>query len=919
MSRGQWAVVLMALGVAILLAQWSSVAKRFTASGEGDRSKHIVIWSNSGSPEMEKKAAERFMARNPDIRVDLHTAASTSFGNIINLSFLTGNPPDLLQVSATQLREYVYKGLLRPLDDLLAAELRRNPGFLDNRIGGELTVVRFRADPDDFYIRERERYPLQAARLINMDGRVIGFSQLGSADKVLTYNKRLFREAGARFPEAGLLDERGEPIPPRTWADLVRVAKVITEYGATFADPAQRPYGVVVQGQRPIDLHRGVGALALTAGSNGFDFVNGRFAYDDPAFLGALKVFCLLEAQGSVLPGTGTRFYEVPRTLLAQGRAAMLIDGPHAAFRGAQAAPIYKLDIGVAPVPVPDEASERLIGFPVGRGTMSRALGGSVGCVSSACRDPEAVWVWNQQNDSLEMQKDMMALAYGQPSTREAVEKIFLSEDPEAVEFRRTKLLPFQFDVYRVSEMAQPWPIAPLASPTQTDDYLRVLASAFATVQADHGVDLDAAIAQARAGLERYTAEINQALAASVARGDENPGRWTLPGFSPLEPRAATMAQMQRRPPGAEQLPAIRASLPASVRDEVHGFRPPWAGLPLAIVLGMIVLTLGGFLAWSMAGAARAGRPALGVFGAMRESWSAYVFIVPAVISLYLFVIYPALFQVWLSLHRGDGVDVSSMVYVGLDQFARILDDTTFTTQVVPRTLLYMVVVAVGEIAISLFLALLLNLPLRGVSAYRTAFFVPMVTSMAALSTVFICLFAGKDSVVNEALAGLGLLGPGAGRDLLDAPYALWTVMSIAIWHGLPYNTILCLAGLQSVDPSLYEAAKVDGAGAWRRFWSITMPQMRPIIVIILFNGLVGAARHFGTVYTMTEGGKGTEIVSTYIFRWGVSAIESQSDVGYASALGLAYALLLALLTSVNVWYMARRWRARLAVAEGRA
>jgi ABC-type sugar transport system permease subunit len=143
--------------------------------------------------------------------------------------------------------------------------------------------------------------------------------------------------------------------------------------------------------------------------------------------------------------------------------------------------------------------------------------------------------------------------------------------------------------------------------------------------------------------------------------------------------------------------------------------------------------------------------------------------------------------------------------------------------------------------------------------------------------------------------------------------------MAIGIWHGLPYNIILLLAGLQSISPDLYEAAKVDGANAWHRFWHITIPELLPILIVIAFQNFIGAARAFSLVLVLTEGGidHSSELVATYVFKWGFMRPEGRdADLGYASALGITYSLLLAALTFTNVMIIAKRWKRRLAAEQ---
>jgi ABC-type sugar transport system permease subunit len=348
-----------------------------------------------------------------------------------------------------------------------------------------------------------------------------------------------------------------------------------------------------------------------------------------------------------------------------------------------------------------------------------------------------------------------------------------------------------------------------------------------------------------------------------------------------------------------------------------------------------MVLVIGGWFA-IVALKARASRDhTVGrMLGEMRAGWHGYVFVLPGLVAIFAFAIYPSLYQFYLAFHKGDGLGV--MQYVGWENFRRILDftsddfDVDFWTKVVPNTLIYMGGTVFAQITVGLFFASLLNLPLKANRVYRVLFFVPLVTSLAIVSVIMIGLLRGPGSGLNEVLDWVGLgnlpywLGlveePGKAYDWLGPQTGLWLVMAVGAWHGLPARIILLLAGLQSIEPQLYEAAKVDGASAWQRFWHVTIPEILPILVVIAFMALVQAARAFSVVFVLTRGGPGdrsSELVATYIFKWGFMKPEGQeANLGYASALGIVYSLMLAALTFTNVMIVARRWKRRLASEE---
>lgn len=935
-----FAFFLMAIGAVILLAQWSVVTDRLVHEEGADRPKEITYWSSSGDPSLTRRIAQDFMEENPDVNVALHFRESGSMGEVIFVSFLSGTPPDIMDIPISQIRDYIADGMVRPIDDLLEAELARNPDYLELRLGRESEIFRWQTNPNDYYIRNRDRYPEQAARLINMHNRVVGFTQVGFP-RMMTFNQRLFREAAEVFPEAGLLDEGGNPVPPATWSELLRVAKVITEYGKTLEDGETRPYGVVLQGRQPRDIMRGITPLAAVAGSIGFNFEGdawvpsreekaGFYEYEHPAFLGALALLLQLEADGSVLPGTAGRHFEEPRTLIGEGRAAILIEDWHAALRAAITVPINRRDIGSAPIPVPDEAFAERFGLELGRGTNPAPMGQGVTVITSGAQHPEAVWRWLHHGLSVERQKRRMEMNLTLPTTWEAAERIFQPQTEEDRKWGEENLLPFQRMAWEVFGESAIWPIPPVHGPVRVDNPETILHRLFLEFQRSADKDIEQVLAEARAGLGRFSQEVNRDLAQRIKSGVHDPGAFTFAGWDPRNPTPFFLEQRNYVIEGTDEvLTEVRGDIPEEFRDLTYGFirSPGWPHL--AGILLLILMTILGFLAWRAWKDWSGGNPLLGqARREAKEQWYAYMFVFPAILSLFAFILYPSLYQFYLAMHSGTGLGV--LQTVGWEHFRTIFffEDTRFWTEVVPNTFRYMFLVAAGEVLIGLALAMVLVLPFKANRVYRTLFFIPLVTSLAAISIIFFGLLAGTDSTLNQILfhldgfwerfTGHRLYPEESARDFLNDPaLALYTVIGVAIWSGIPFNTILCMAGLQSISPDLYEAAKVDGAGPWRRFIYITIPQMLPILIIVIFNSLVGAARHFGTVYIMTEGEHGTEIASTYIFKWGFVRTDTQiPDIGYASALGLAYALLLGVFIIFNVWFIANRWKKRLAPAE---
>ena len=924
MGRTQIAILLATAGLIILLGQWPNMAAHL-AAGDAGRTTRVVQWSNSGSPEHERSLARDFEALHPHVRVELNFAQTDILSDTMFVSFLSGSPPDLLSVSQSDMRELIAAGMIRPLDDILEQQLREQPDFLERRVDRGASLYYFRVDRNDQYLREADRYPREAARLLHMHGKAVGFRDTGGFS-TLTYNKRIFREAAAMFPDEGLLDPAtGEPVPPATWSELRRVARVITEYGRITEERARaagqtfvRPYGLVVQGKTGDDLwRRTLLQLAGVAGSRGFDFRGdnwiegldrpvGRFDFDGPAILGALKFLLTLQADGSILPGTGTREYEEVRVQVALGRAAMVVDGWHAALIGAERVPWSRLDIGSAPVPVPDEAIEEQLDMKLGRGAAAIDSGGSTSTISSFVQDPRAAWDWYHFSSSPQAQARNLARG-AMPGTFEAADQL-LREDPPRFPFQRQAWI-------ILSQKSQFWPEAPRRQPVQVGSIEQIVHAAFSEQLTPE--QIDQRITAAAAQLTRFNDAQNQLLAQRIARGEESPESFSFPDFSPADPARAYNRQRTAAldPAVTARVNELLAALPEDYRLEPPPYAPTLSPAVLLLIPATVLLiAIIGFYA-SYRAARRHGTTLARHLRHIARARPAYLLITPCVLMLVCFTFYPALYQFYLAMCSGNGI--GPLRYIGWENYRQLATDQNFWTIVLPNTFAYMLGVTAGQLLFGLLLANLLANSLPGIAAIRTLFFIPLATSLAVVGVVFIGLLGGADSLLNLLLARAGLLTPDSTPiDYLGTPgYDLAAVIFVGIWHGLPYSIILLLAGFQSVPAELYEAARVDGAGAWNRFRHVTWPILLPLLAIITFNNLMAASQAFSVIYVMTGGGKGysSEVVSTYIFRWGFTKKpDITPDVGYASALGVVYALILSVLVFSNVYFLAKRWRARL-------
>lgn len=285
-----------------------------------------------------------------------------------------------------------------------------------------------------------------------------------------------------------------------------------------------------------------------------------------------------------------------------------------------------------------------------------------------------------------------------------------------------------------------------------------------------------------------------------------------------------------------------------------------------------------------------------------RHGWS-YLFLLPMLLLVIPFVIYPLVASIQITFYNWDGIG-NPTEYVGLANFARVAHDPLFWSAF-KHTFTYAAVLVPVQLALALVLALVLNNPgLKGATIYRAIYFSPVVTSAALVGIVVSLLLTSLGSSVNTLLLQLHLIS--LPIDWLGDPrFALPTIIAVGIWHTLGYNLVYFLAGLQSIPRDLYEAAAVDGANAWHRFLQITVPMLREIGAVILFLAILGSLQVFDLVLVMTGGGPyySSEVVSTYIYHFAFSAaaVGSQANVGYASAAAFFMGVLVMGLTGLQL------------------
>ncbi|MGP3560679.1 carbohydrate ABC transporter permease [Geobacillus sp. BK01] len=276
-----------------------------------------------------------------------------------------------------------------------------------------------------------------------------------------------------------------------------------------------------------------------------------------------------------------------------------------------------------------------------------------------------------------------------------------------------------------------------------------------------------------------------------------------------------------------------------------------------------------------------------------RETGSAYLFLSPALFVLLLFIIGPIVFAVFLAFHKVQLLGATSFEFVGFDNFTRIANDTRAKIALW-NTLKYVVIVVPCQTILALVLAATLNAGLKGERFFRIVYFLPTLTSSAVLTLIFMWMY-NQNGLINHVLEAVGLP---TYNWLGDPDVALNAIMIMNIWSTAPYFMVIYLAALQDIPDSLYEAAELDGANAWQKFWHVTVPYLRPVTSFVVIMGLIGTFQLFDQSYIFSAGSGGpnnsTLTVVLLIYQY---AFKMLGTMGYAAALAFALAIIILIAT----------------------
>jgi len=274
----------------------------------------------------------------------------------------------------------------------------------------------------------------------------------------------------------------------------------------------------------------------------------------------------------------------------------------------------------------------------------------------------------------------------------------------------------------------------------------------------------------------------------------------------------------------------------------------------------------------------------------MHSRYQPWLFLAPALILVVVVTIYPFAYSLYISFHDVELTNIRKVPFVGFENYLKLLSDRAFHLSLL-RSIYFVVGTVAGSFIVGFGLALLLDLEVKGMVVLRSLIIVPMVVTPVSIGLTWRMMYSNQIGVINYVLGLVGLPQP---LWIQSPDTALISVMLVDIWEWSPFMFLILLAGLRSLPVSPSESARVDGANAWQRFIFLTLPMMKPVIIVALILRTVDAMRIFDQVFVMTRGGpvQATDLFSLFLYRVGFK----HSHISYAAALSWILLLLSTLL-----------------------
>lgn len=278
-----------------------------------------------------------------------------------------------------------------------------------------------------------------------------------------------------------------------------------------------------------------------------------------------------------------------------------------------------------------------------------------------------------------------------------------------------------------------------------------------------------------------------------------------------------------------------------------------------------------------------------------RNEWQYMLFLVPALIGLAMFFVYPVVSSVYYSLTNWNGLN-PTFDFVGLKNYVRLAQDTVIVSAV-KHTLLYAVLMTIFQNALAVPLAVALDSKMRTKNLQRLVFFAPAVLSPLIVGFLWSYIMSPGSGMLWSLGWKTNFLG--------DPDLVMYSLVSVSVWQFTGWAAVIYLANLQGISQDYYEAATIDGANRWKQFWHVTFPLLAPALTINVVNSLVGSLKVFDIVMSMTQGGPGTssETITTVL----IKRAFTEYRYGYGSAIAVMFLAITAVLSVLLLKYLQNR------------
>ena len=275
-----------------------------------------------------------------------------------------------------------------------------------------------------------------------------------------------------------------------------------------------------------------------------------------------------------------------------------------------------------------------------------------------------------------------------------------------------------------------------------------------------------------------------------------------------------------------------------------------------------------------------------------KRKWLPYLLVSPYLVFVAVFVLFPVIFSFILTFNKWN--IIAPMKFIGVDNYIRLFHDRMFWISII-NTLKFLLLHIPLQLAVALFLAVLLNQKLRAVSFFRASFFMPVIVSGVVVTILWQQLLGYDFGIINRLVSAVGLSKIGW---LVNPNVAIYSIAVMATWKNVGLYVILFLVGLQTVPTQYYEAAKLEGATKWQQFYHITLPMINPTVFMVVILSTIGGFSLFIEPYIMTGGGPLNKTLSAVLYIY--KQAFQYYNMGYSATLGFCYAMMIMLVVVIQ-------------------